>query len=55
MINTVKDTLDTVKTLRDLNQRDYEDTGDLYFRGKVDAYNVVINHMEALENAKPTN
>ena len=55
MLNTVENTLDLLKTLRDLNQRDYEDTKDLYFRGKVDAYNLVINHMEELENVKPTN
>lgn len=52
MLNTVEHTLDTLKALRDLNQRDYEDTGDMYFRGKVDAYSLIINHMEALENAK---
>ena len=52
MLNITEDTLETVTILRDLNLRDYEDTQDLYFKGKVDAYNIVIKHMEALANAK---
>ena len=49
-----EDTLETCTILRDLNLRDYEDTQDAYFKGKVDAYNLVIKHMEVLADAKTT-
>ena len=47
-----EDTLDTCKILRDLNLRDYEDTQDQYFKGKADAYTIVINLLEALDDVK---
>lgn len=47
-----EDTLETCKTLRELNLRDYEDTQDQYFKGKADAYTIVINLMEALDDVK---
>ena len=47
-----EDTLETCKTLRELNLRDYEDTQDLYFKGKADAYTIVINLLEALDDVK---
>jgi hypothetical protein len=49
-----EDTLDTCKILRDLNLRDYEDTQDQYFKGKADAYTIVINLLEALDDVKTT-
>ena len=49
-----KDTLDMCKTLLELNLRDYEDTQDQYFKGKADAYTIVINLLEALDNAQAT-
>lgn len=49
-----EDTLETCTILRDLNLRDYEDTQDAYFKGKVDAYNLVIKHMEVLADAQAT-
>ena len=49
-----EDTLETCTILRDLNLRDYEDTQDAYFKGKVDAYNLVIKHMEVLADVKTT-
>ena len=51
MLNITEDTLETLTILRDLNLRDYEDTQDVYFKGKVDAYNIIINLMEALADA----
>ena len=50
-----EDTLDTCKTLRELNLRDYKDTQDQYFKGKADAYTIVINLMEALADAGTDN
>ena len=50
-----EDTLETCKTLRELNLRDYKDTQDLYFKGKADAYTIVINLMEALADAGTDN
>ena len=47
-----ENTLDTCKILRDLNLMDYEDTQDLYFKGKVDAYTIVINLLEGLDDVK---
>lgn len=49
-----ENTLETCKTLRELNLKDYEDTQDQYFKGKVDAYTIVINLMEALDDVKTT-
>ena len=50
-----EDTLETCKTLRELNLRDYKDTQDQYFKGKADAYTIVINLMEALADAGTDN
>lgn len=47
-----EDTLETCKILRDLNLRDYEDTQDQYFKGKADAYTIVINLLEGLDDVK---
>lgn len=47
-----EDTLDTCKTLRELNLRDYKDTQDQYFKGKADAYTIVINLLEGLDDVK---
>jgi hypothetical protein len=47
-----EDTLETCTILRDLNLRDYEDTQDLYFKGKADAYTIVINLLEGLDDVK---
>lgn len=52
--NPIEDTLRAFTALRDINLRDYEDTQDAYFKGKVDAYNLVIKHMEVLADAKTT-
>lgn len=50
-----ENTLETCKTLRELNLKDYEDTQDQYFKGKVDAYTIVINLLKALDDVKTTN
>jgi hypothetical protein len=50
-----KDTLETCKKLRELNLKDYKDTQDQYFKGKADAYTIVINLLEALDDAGTDN
>ena len=52
--NPIEDTLRAFTALRDINLRDYEDTQDAYFKGKVDAYTIVINLLEALDDVKTT-
>ena len=53
--NPIEDTLRAFTALRDINLRDYEDTQDLYFKGKADAYTIVINLLEALADAGTDN
>ena len=50
--DTVEGVLATCSTLREYNLEDYKDTEDPYFKGKVDAYTLVINLIEALEKVK---
>ena len=47
--NTIQATLETLEILKDLNLRDYEDTQDVYFKGKADAYLIAIRHIEGMQ------
>jgi hypothetical protein len=47
--NTIKETLETLEILRNLNLRDYKDTKDVYFKGKADAYLIAIRHIKGME------
>ena len=38
----------TFKDLSELNARDFEDTDDSFFKGKVQAYNIATSHIESL-------
>jgi len=38
----------TFKDLSEINARDFEDTDDSFFKGKVQAYDVATSHIESL-------
>jgi len=48
-LDIAEETLETLEILKGLNLRDYEDTKDVYFRGKVDAYEIAIKHIKGLQ------
>lgn len=48
-LNIVKETLETLEILKDLNLRDYDDTKDVYFKGKADAYLIAIRHIKGMQ------
>jgi hypothetical protein len=48
-LDIVEETLETLEILRDLNLRDYEDTNDVYFKGKADAYLIAIRHIKGMQ------
>ena len=47
--NTIQATLETLEILKDLNLRDYDDTNDVYFKGKADAYLIAIRHIKGMQ------
>jgi len=47
--NTIQATWETLEILRDLNLRDYDDTKDVYFKGKADAYLIAIRHIKGMQ------
>lgn len=38
----------TFKDLSEINAKDFEDTDDSFFKGKVQAYNIATSHIESL-------
>ena len=40
--------MQTFKDLSEINAKDFEDTDDSFFKGKVQAYNIATSHIESL-------